>query len=455
LDDQTSSAAAAGFAGWLARAEAQGRLRRIVLPSGTQAQAPAVAWRVRRDRAQAALFEGAPAGEAAHRGGGLLSQALTGRADWAIALGLEAPGLLRALLERLDGRLAPGRVAAPQLRRVAVPVLPRPDAALPELECSAGVLALGEGAEAALFLVRLIRSPGAALSICLDTPRLLDALGEAGAARPASLLLGCHPAIYLAAAMGSFGRAADFGLAGALAASPIDLIDLAGRRCVPADVQAVLIGAAGGQPLRRETVPGLSGRARAEVPVSPMVVDEAFAAAQPVIYLPHIGAAPSDWDGIAGLALELLTAAHLANIEGGLDLQDLACVPGSGHQILAISLRPRVPGQAKTALLAALSGPFPYFTGAIAVDPDVDAGRLEDLVWAVASRTHAQTDVCILDGAGVLAQTVDSEGDGSILARSKWMIDATVPVMPEDPRRLFFERARSRNGEAVRLADFL
>jgi hypothetical protein len=30
-----------------------------------------------------------------------------------------------------------------------------------------------------------------------------------------------------------------------------------------------------------------------------------------------------------------------------------------------------------------------------------------------------------------------------------------VPVMPEDPRRLFFERARSRNGEAVRLADFL
>ena len=97
----------------------------------------------------------------------------------------------------------------------------------------------------------------------------------------------------------------------------------------------------------------------------------------------HVGA-PGDLAGTLALAAEALVAAHIRNIEGGIDVIDVRC-PAAAAAMVVVKLRGRVEGQAKTALMGALSGPANWFKLAIAVDEDVDAGDLRDVFWSVAS----------------------------------------------------------------------
>ena len=167
--------------------------------------------------------------------------------------------------------------------------------------------------------------------------------------------------------------------------------------------------------------------------------------------------APYPFAGDGGAALAALTAragqvesaitGHLANVEGGIDVAAVRCYPLSGNRIVAIGIRPRMEGQSKTALMAALSAPDLSPTLAIAVDEDIDLDDLRDVAWAVASRVHAEVDLQVIGGGAAPAP----DAPGGHCAHTKWFIDATMP-----PRaRAKFERAVPKNLDRIDLADFL
>jgi UbiD family decarboxylase len=157
-----------------------------------------------------------------------------------------------------------------------------------------------------------------------------------------------------------------------------------------------------------------------------------------------------------GLATELLVARHIRHIEGGLDLIDVRCHPAAGGLVLVVKLRPRVEGQSKTALVGALSGPPSWPKLAIGVDEDVDAADLRDVFWSVASRTHAQRDVGLVDGLPAHPHDAISPHDASgARMATRWFIDSTMPPLTQPERRLGFARAVPRNLADVALDTFL
>ena len=89
--------------------------------------------------------------------------------------------------------------------------------------------------------------------------------------------------------------------------------------------------------------------------------------------------------------------------EGGLDLLDVRCHPSGGMMMVVLKMRPRVEGQAKTALMAALSGAYLHPKLAIAVDDDIDANDLRQIMWSLTTRVHAERDVIMIPNTRVFA----------------------------------------------------
>jgi 2,5-furandicarboxylate decarboxylase 1 len=122
-----------------------------------------------------------------------------------------------------------------------------------------------------------------------------------------------------------------------------------------------------------------------------------------------------------------------------------------------VKLKPRVEGQAKTALMGALSGPVNWLKLAVAVDEDVDPSDLRDVFWSAASRTHAEKDVGLIDGlrAHKLDFAASLAGVGAERLGTRWFIDSTMPPLTQGKRRDDFARAVPKNLAATDLARFL
>jgi 4-hydroxy-3-polyprenylbenzoate decarboxylase len=170
----------------------------------------------------------------------------------------------------------------------------------------------------------------------------------------------------------------------------------------------------------------------------------------------HVGV-PGDLAGTLCLAAEALVAEHIRNIEGGIDFIDIRCPPIAAAQIVVVKLKARVEGQAKTALMGALSGPVNWLKLAVAVDEDVDPSDLRDVFWSAASRTHAEKDVGMIDGlrAHRLDFAAPRAGLGAERLGTRWFIDSTMPPLSQGKRRDDFARAVPKNLAATDLARFL
>jgi len=353
-----------------------------------------------------------------------------GRAWWAQALGLPEAGFVFALRDRLEARIAPQTAATATL-----PPLPADTLYPPARQALAGVLVIDEE----LCLVRAFRD-GAHLAIALDTPRLAALLSVK---RKARLLLGAQPAALLAAACGTLGLRADWALAGGLA----------GAALVREEAQALLEGeidpAATG---KLASACGLTGFAGVALDSVRFKVLSGRGNAEAVAE----DKAP-DINGLVCVANEVLTARHLRNIEGGLDLRDVHCPPGAAGLMTVLQIAPRVAGQAKTALVAALSGPSTLARWALAIDPDVSPTDAPELIWVLASRTHAVIDVATIDAASCFPSDLcaQSVAPGAAIA-PKWICDATIPLGTVGGEGAeSFARATPKNNAKVRLADFV
>ena len=181
--------------------------------------------------------------------------------------------------------------------------------------------------------------------------------------------------------------------------------------------------------------------------------------ADPIFYALHCGAPVTDAQSTMGLGIEVATRNHLGDVEGGIDLLDVRAITASGDMMLILKLRPRQPGQAKTALLAAMAGPYLHPKLVIAVDEDIDAGDLRQIAWSMTTRVEASRDVTMIPdtrvfGLDSISPRVPGMGPFTRLG-TKWLIDATLPVELDEAGRQEFDAAYPKNYDQVRLEDFL
>ena len=291
--------------------------------------------------------------------------------------------------------------------------------------------------------------------------RIYDKYCHRNAPLPVAMVYGTHPAIFLSAAYSTSYGIDELTLAGALVGEPIRMV-----KCetldldVPAEAELVIEGEVLPNHTEQEGPYGeITGtyaeRGNSEIFRAKVVTRRK----DPIFYALHCGFPVTDTQATMALGIEVATKEHLGNVEGGLDLLDVRMVTSAGAMMLVIKLRPRVEGQAKTALMAALSGPFLHPKIAVAVDEDIDAGDLGQVMWSVANRVRADRDVIMIPNTRVFALDSVSPivpGQSSYhRIGTKWMIDATMPAASQEEDRKEFEPAMPKSLDSVNLKDFL
>jgi UbiD family decarboxylase len=431
------------------------RVRRPVDPANELAAVALTAW---RERGQTALFQDAGGGRA-------VSHLLADRARWEAALGAPPGGALAFVQRALRHGVPPafGASGGFERRAPALERLPIPRAAAADATSQMAAVAVAlDPATGRVFLGltrHTVLGPGrlSVMDLCPTLEALRQRWRAAGQAMPIALALGAGPALILAAAIGRW-READAGLAGSLAGAPLRLArDGESGAIAPAEAELVILGAIPAEDTAR-TGPLLTplGTQAGEADCPVFAGQAVLARPEPIFHVLQPGAS-GDLAAAFGLAAEALVGEHIRNIEGGIDVIDIRCPQEAGAQVVVLKLRARVGGQAKTALMGALSGPVNTIKFAIAVDEDVDPSDLRDVFWSVASRTHAEIDVGMIDGmrAHPHDHAAVRAGKGGARIATRWFIDSTMPPLTQPDRRETFARAIPKNLAATDLARFL
>ena len=292
--------------------------------------------------------------------------------------------------------------------------------------------------------------------------RIYDKYSALGRPTPVAVVIGVHPAIWFAAGFTTSFGLDELQLAGALLGEGVrttrcETVDIE----VPAEAEIVLEG---------ELVPhdhlepeGPFGEVTGTYPDAGQAhvfrLKAITRRRDAIYYALHCGFPVTDTQSTTCLGIEIATMEHLRKVDGGLDLLDVRCLTASGLMMLVIKLRPRVEGQAKVALLAALSGPYQQPKMAIAVDEDIDAADLRQIIWSMTTRVHAERDVILLPNMKVFGldnvSPVVPGVESFQRLGTKWMIDATKPPVTAPAQRRRFDRAMPPNHDGIDLRDFL
>jgi 2,5-furandicarboxylate decarboxylase 1 len=116
-----------------------------------------------------------------------------------------------------------------------------------------------------------------------------------------------------------------------------------------------------------------------------------------------------------------------------------------GAFMAIISMKKVSEGEAKMAMLTTLGAEL-YTKYVIVVDEDVDIYNMEDVMWAIATRVHAEKDVLLMPG--VKSAIIDPTSDPKTFTVTKMGIDATAPLGEGFAERLTIsdeQRARARD----------
>jgi 2,5-furandicarboxylate decarboxylase 1 len=291
---------------------------------------------------------------------------------------------------------------------------------------------------------RMMLRSGREVGIRMMAPQHLgqiyDLVTEDGQPLQIAVALGNHPAELLAAATSiPFGED-EFALAGALRDEPLELV-----RCktvdleVPAHAEIVLEG---------EVLPGV---AEPEGPFGdfmqfyiPVMDNRVFRITaithrnDPIYQAMHAGVA----EDTTLLAISREAQLFEAIAASGTDVREVSLLPS----ILggAISIRKRFEGEPKHVLAAAF-GRYRWLKFCVVVDEDVDVLDIEDVWWAIATRSRLDR------GLLSITDTAGFPRDPYELHRAKLGIDATIPLESWEEH----ERKRAPGHGKIKLEDFL
>ena len=237
-----------------------------------------------------------------------------------------------------------------------------------------------------------------------------------------AVVVGAHPAIYLAAGAKVGIEVDELEIAGALLGRPVELV-----KCrtidveVPAEAEYVIEGEI------------LAGEHEDEGPYGEYTGYSTSRSTRNVFVVKAITrrAAPIFLDIIPGYSMEHLLLgrsakeAHVFNrLKEMVPSLKAINYPKSGTHFHAyLSFRKSAEGQARHALMLLL-GLDPYVKFAVAVDEDVDVFSEEEVLWAIATRFQADTDMFMVPK--VFCNRLDpSSVDGM---SAKLALDATAPM---------------------------
>ena len=237
-----------------------------------------------------------------------------------------------------------------------------------------------------------------------------------------AVVIGTHPAVYLAAAAKVAMEVDEYDIAGALLGEPVKLV-----KCqtidveVPAEAEIVLEGEILGGIHEPEGPFGeYTGYSTSRSTENVFVVKAITRRSMP-IYLDIIPGYSSEHLLLGRAAKEAHVFQRLREVVPTLKALNY---PKSGTHFHAyLSLRKTTEGQPRHALLLLL-GLDPYIKLAIAVDDDIDVFNEEEVLWAMATRMQADTNLFVVPK--VFCNQLDpSSVDGM---SAKLGIDATAPL---------------------------
>jgi UbiD family decarboxylase len=261
---------------------------------------------------------------------------------------------------------------------------------------------------------------------------------DKGEPLPISISIGNHPAWALGALhIGSYEES-EVGIIGALLDGPAEIVTGQLGTAFPTDAEIVLEGLI--QPhVREEEGPfcEFSGYATGKG-LRPVVMVKAIHMRKKAIYQDICGGQHREHLVMATLPME---ANLYRAINGAVPTLVDVHIPAPFSLIVAI--KKRFQGQAQAAMLAAFSAEM-YLKQVIVVDDDVNITNLQEVIWAVATRTQADKDIFVIPGARGSSLDPSSPAEGVI---TKMGIDATAKPLLS----LFPKRARVPNEVMQRL----
>jgi len=219
--------------------------------------------------------------------------------------------------------------------------------------------------------------------------RIFQMYGQRGRPMEVAMVVGAHPLITFAGAFVAPYGVDELTIAGGLLGDPVRMV-----KCetldleVPADAEMILEG---------EIIPGemteegpfgeVTGTYAQEGSTPLFRVKAVTHRRDPIFYAMQCGLPPSDAHSIICTTIEMKLWEHLRGIDGGqLDLLDVRCIGTMTPMMVVVQLRQRHAGQARAALMAALSSPYLHPKFAVAVDEDVDPSDVDQVMWAIATR---------------------------------------------------------------------
>ena len=237
-----------------------------------------------------------------------------------------------------------------------------------------------------------------------------------------AIVIGAHPAVYLAAAAKVALEVDEYDLAGALLGQPLELV-----KCqtidveVPAEAEIVLEGELLANVHEAEGPYGeYTGYSTSRSTNNVFVVKAITRRAQP-IFLDLIPGNSTEHLLLGRVAKEAHVFHRLREMVPGLRAMNY---PKSGtHFHVYISIAKTAEGQARQALMLAF-GLDPYLKLAVCVDEDIDVFNEADVLWALATRFQADTDLFVVPN--VLCNRLDPSSIDGMAA--KLGLDATKPL---------------------------
>src|SRR5579864_1122191 len=374
----------------------------------------------------------------------LVGNVMGSRKRLALALDTDERGLLAALSQRLSRLQPPVKVSSQQ---APVQQIVRKD---DEADLTALPVHLQHGADGAPYIsagIDYARFPGSGFTnvgcrrimlrgrrhagVDLIAPSDMRAIYLQGAARgepvPVAYTVGSHPADFLAAMM-ALPDVDELDIVGALRGAPVPVVKCVTNDIhVPADAEYVIEG-----------VLDPAGHVEPEGPFGEYVGYYGVVKRNPVLHITAIthredalfqtltigGRALARTDTAQLSAMKTEAAAWAALLASVREPLAVYATPSSGGMYnVRVSLRQRVPGDAKNAI-AAVFGSHAEAKHVFAFDPDIDVFSDAETDWAFATRFQADRDLLV--GSGFRVVPLDPSLAGARTG-AKLGFDCTIP----------------------------
>ncbi len=437
----------------LANLEQQGELVRFSAEIDPDANMAAVAHRTFAELGKACFFENVKG----HPDWRVAAQLVSDRRKWAVALGVSEAEVVATLIERIAARVAPVEVARADAPVKDV-VLLGEDVDLTKLPAmwtsekdpgryiAAGMCFIKDPEtgirNVSFHRAQIVGPDRTGFLICpRQALKIFEMYGAQNRPMEVAMVVGAHPLIAFAA-----GFVADYGtdemtIAGALLGDPVRMV-----KCetidmeVPAEAELVIEGEIFPGERTQEGPFGEVTGTYAQEGSTPLFRVKAITHRRdPIFHAMQCGLAPSEAHALIGTTVEMKLWEHLRGIDAGeLALLDVRCIGGMSPLFVVLQLKQEVAGQGRNAALAALSSPYLHPKFALAVDDDIDPSDVHAVMWALATRLEAGSDVARVNAARVFtldnASPIEPGMSPMYRVGTKMILDATRPQ--DDPRFL-------------------